>query len=219
MFIFSILVEFVAFPSRKDAIFYNNGIESVDVEASGSIGVYKNGKCEKTHPNQTLGSDENRDWCSNIATSKTENPWVQYSLNGKQMKLKGFSVRNGCCRYTCCCEEENGKIVDKYCCCILYSYSLLGSNDNKTWKVIHKVVKDKTFYYCESRTFDFEKVTEPFRYFRFVLDEEWPGCLKCMQINQIEFYGETMNSGYVLEADASEDDESISIIGRVNRDE
>ena len=61
------------------------------------------------------------------------------------MRVKRYSVRNGCCRYSCCCTED-GKIVDYGCCCTLYSYSLQASNDNKTWKVLHRVEKDKSFY-------------------------------------------------------------------------
>lgn len=218
MFFFLILVEFVAFPSRKNAILYQNDKKLVNVQSSGSIGIYKDGKCVKTHPNQTLNDDEMQDWCSNIATNKEDNPWIQYSLKEKQMRISGFSIRNGCCRYAYCCEEEDGQITDKYCCCFLYSYSLLASNDNKTWTTIHKVEKDKSFYNCEIRTFDFDKATPSYTYFRLVLDEEWPGCLRCMQVNQLELYGEVVASSYLSPPDG-EEDESVSIIGRINREE
>ena len=213
-------VSFVAFPSKEDAIFakYNS---SVVIQSSGSIGLYKNGKCVKTHPNETLIPSEDYEWCSNIAKDKTnvnDNPWIQYSLNGKQMKLTSYAVRNGCCRYACCCDED-GKIIDGYCCCYLYSYSLQASNDNKTWKVLHKVEKDNKFYACQTKTFELKQQSMPYSFFRFVLDEEWPGCVKCMQVNQIELYGDVIDSGNSYYHDGNDDDESVSIIGRVKKDE
>ena len=216
--IFISFVSFVAFPDKSDAILVR---EQVTIETSGSIGYYKKGKCNKTFGNETIVSDEYSEWCSNIAkdvNDPLQNPWIQYSIKGKQMKVSRYSVRNGCCNYVCCCDEEDGKIKDYGCCCGLYSYSLQGSNDNKTWKVLHKVEKDESFDYCGSKTFELPQVTEPFTYFRFVQEKEWPNCPKCMQINQIELYGETINSGY-LPNDAADDDESISIIGRVRKDD
>ena len=64
-------------------------------------------------------------------------------------------------------------------------------------------------------------MTEPYTYFRFVLDEEWPSCPKCMQVNQIELYGETIGSGFTSysESNIEDDDESISIIGKVKKNE
>ena len=210
-----ILVEFIAFPSRKDSILSQVDQKSVDLAVSGSIGYFYNGKCVQTYPNQTLNNDEKLDWCSNVAKSKDDKPWITYSLQNKAMRLTGYSVRSGCCYYTCCCLDESG-LVD-YCCCELYSFSLQGSNDNKTWKVIHKVEKDDRFYICMFKTYEFP-MTESFKYVRFVQESERPGCAFCMAINQIEFYGETVdsNSREIIDSD---DDESVSIIGKVGRNE
>ena len=148
MFFISIVVAFIAFPESKDAIFANERKESIVIDTSGSIGLYHDGKCHKTFGNETLASDEYSEWCSNIVSDTKDpakNPFIQYSIKGKQMRVKRYSVRNGCCRYSCCCTED-GKIVDYGCCCTLYSYSLQASNDNKTWKVLHRVEKDKSFY-------------------------------------------------------------------------
>jgi hypothetical protein len=221
---FIAFVTFVAFPESKEALLSNVNIESINVESSGSLGFYRDGVCHKTHPNETLISNERYDWCSNIAKFKDDkkyNPWIQYSIKGKQMKIFKYSVRNGCCfQYECCCDYENGNIIDdSHCCCRLYSYSLQASNDNKTWTVLHKVEKDKSFNYCETKTFELKEKSSPFTYFRFVLDEESPGCYKCMQINQIELYGETISSSYSSFIDNDDEDESISIIGRVKKDE
>ena len=225
MFIVSMLiamVSFVAFPESTDAIFAGEKPNSIFVESSGSLGYYKKGKCVQTYGNDTLKSDEYTDWCSNIAYDKkdpNQNPWIQYSLDRKQMKITKYSVRNGCCHYPCCCTEENGRVVDYGCCCFLYSYSLRASNDNKTWTVLHKVEKDRTFDYCGTKTFELAEMSSPYRYFRFVLDEEWPNCPKCMQINQIELYGKTISAGFTDYDGEGEEEESISIIGRVKKSE
>ena len=216
MIFFCSFLVFIALPSRKDAILFENKAH-VNVEASGSIGIYKGGKCIQTHPNETLIADEKFDWCSNIASDKSENTWVQYSLQGKQMKITGYAVRNGCCRYACCCVDGH-VVTDIDCCCMLYTYSLQGSNDNKTWTVLHRVEEDKKFYYCKVKTFELPKVSAPFTYFRFVLEKEYPNCPKCMQINQIELYGEAIVSSGVFYDDSTED-ESVSIIGKVRKND
>ena len=220
----SLLVSFVAFPESKDAILSKVADKStINVDVSGSLGFYHDNKCHKTFGNETLVSDAYSEWCSNIATDKNDplqNPWIQYSIKGKQMKISRYSVRNGCCHFYCCCTEENGKIVDyQGCCCDLYSYSLHGSNDNKTWTLLHKVENDKTFEFCATKTFEIKENKTPYTFLRFVLDQEWPNCQKCMQINQIEFYGETVSSSFSSYGDYSDDDESISIIGRIKKGE
>ena len=87
-----------------------------------------------------------------------------------------------------------------------------------SWTILHKVEKDESFGFCETKTFELKGKPSTFTYFRFVLDEEFPNCIKCMQINQIEFYGETTASVCSF-TDNNDDDESISIIGRINKDE
>ena len=209
-------MQFVAFPQRKDAILQNNN-NIVNVESSGSLGMYINDVCVKTKPNQTLNEDKKQDWCSNIATDSNNMPWITFSLKGKSMKINGFSLRNGCCWYYCCCDETGTIFDDIYCCCELYSFSLLGSNDNKTWKTIYKVEAETKFYHCLYKTYEFP-MTQSYKYIRLYQDEEYPRCPKCLQINQIEFYGETVQSPYDFTEDLSEEnDESISIIGRINR--
>ena len=215
-------LSFVSLPDRKDAILNSQQSVRINIESSGSLGIFLgDSKCHPTFPNQTLVGDKYKDWCSNIGKDATDKPWIQYSLPNKQMKITGYAVRNGCCYYDyCCCELETGKIIDYYCCCRLYSFSLLGSNDNRTWTVLHKVEKDTTFRYCQLKTFEIQK-TQAFRFLRFVLDEEKPGCQKCMQINQIEFYGEALTSPFSdfnSFEDDGENEESISIIGKVKRE-
>ena len=210
-------VAFVAFPDRSDAILAKSTVPP-RVEASGSLGLYYNGKCNPTYPNQTLVGVREYDWCSNIYNSNTdtEKPWIQFSIPNKAMKLTSYSFRNGCCIHYCCCNTESGNVVDYRCCCELYSFSLLGSNDNRTWKLLHKVEKDGEYiHYCEVKTYDLE-TKESFKYIRFVCDEPWPGCPHCMQLNQMEFYGQVFSSiDYGYDSGEEDNDESISIIGKV----
>ena len=219
MFFILFGVKFVEFPNKSNALLSNsikNGIKP-KIESSGSLGLFYGGKCHETFPNQTLTVDNKQDWCSNIATSDDDKPWIEYSFPQQTMKLTGFSVRNGCCYYyDCCCTVESGKIIDTYCCCELYSFSLLGSNDNQTWKTIYYADESKErIRYCQYKTYEFER-TESFKYIRFRFEKERPGCPKCLQINQIELYGELIvGNSYSFEND--EYDESISIIGKVKR--
>ena len=223
MMIFALLLNFVAFsafPESSDSIFAHENQREINIATSGSLGLYYGGKCHKTYGNETLVSSEEHEWCSNIAKDKNDpaaNPFIQYSLKGKQMIINKYTVRNGCCKYDCCCTEGDG-IIDQFCCCTLYSFSLRASNDNLTWKTLHKVEKDKTIRFCEIKTYELNEEYGPFTYLRLVLDEEWPNCLKCMQVNQIEFYGRTVNSAYGYSENA-DDEESISIIGRVKKNE
>ena len=213
LFIF-IAVKFINFPDRKDALLYENKEENtLVVESSGSIGLHFDGKCQKTYPNSTLNSNERIDWCSNIAESD-QKPWISYSYPQKSMRIRGYSVRNGCCWYACCCLDNNTDIYG--CCCRLYSFSLVGSNDGKEWITIHKVEKEEKFWRCLSKTYEFQ-LTQPFKYIRFQMDEPFPNCHKCIQINELQLYGTFVDSQENQEISDNYEDESISIIGKVRR--
>ena len=211
-------LQFVAFPDRRDSILTKMGnINDLNIEASGSLGLFINNKCVMTHTNSTVIEDKKLDWCSNVGKNGESKPWITYSVKGKAMKLTGYSVRNGCCYYACCCLDD-GKVYDgaDYCC-MLFSFSLQGSNDNKTWTILHKAEKVEKFYPCVYKTFEFDTKTS-YKYVRFVQEKEYPGCLYCMQVNQIDFYGELVNSaGYF--GDEEENDESVSIIGKIRNNE
>ena len=209
-----VFLKFVAFPERKDSIF-NSDINTINVDSSGSIGLWDGKKCYQTSPNQSVIFDRKLDWCSNVAKNSTDKPWIEYSLQNKQMKLSGFSIRNGCCYYACCCISNN-KFVDG-CCCELYNFHLEGSNDHIVWKDIYRVEKENQLYYCKYKTYEFP-LSQPFKYVRLVQDTPTPGCAFCMAINQVEFYGQTVDS---LFSSLSDDDneESVSIIGKIRRGE
>ena len=212
---FVLSVAYISFPERPDSLLTNKNLNNAVIEASGSLGIfYSDSKCTPSYPNQTTQADPGHDWCSNIGTTD-DMPWISYSFPSKSMRLKGYSVRNGCCRYyDCCCIPETGERIDYYCCCRLYSFRLQGSNDKKTWKTIHKVEKDISFHICQIKTYEFP-MTESFNYVRIYLDEPKPGCPNCMQINQVELYGELSNTDNHFDNDDT--DESISIIGKVKK--
>ena len=212
-----LFIHFTSLPNRKDGIiskYYNENI--INVASSGSIGIYFDGKCHQTFPNQTIIEGDNpKDWCSNIAKDANNPPWIEYSLKGKTMEISGFAIRNGCCHYDCCCMFDGDFVPG--CCCELYTFSLQGSNDNKTWKIIHKVEKEDHLRHCDVKEYTFRQ-TEKFRFIRFVQDEPYPGCTHCMTINKFELYGNAINAGYYNEEnEADETDETVSIIGRVER--
>ena len=211
-----IFMQFVAFPSRSDSIFdqISDKQNEIMTYASGSMGLFyfDYRKCFQTYPNQTLKVSADEGWCSNIATG-TDKPWITYSLKNKKMKLTGYSVRNGCCRHRCCCVEDN-KPVDDFCCCELYSFQLQGSNDNQTWKVLHNVEKDARIRYCEIKTYDID-IQDSFKYIRLESQEAYPGCPFCIQINEIQLYGEVIQSFDSYEYDSDESEEAVSIIGKI----
>ena len=215
-----LIFEFIAFPKRDDALLVaqkTHDWSDISVESSGSHGLFYNGKCYQTYPNETLNDDEKQDWCSSIPENRENKPFIQYSIKNKAMKLTGYSIRTGCCHFACCCIND-GKVLDEICCCALYSFSLLGSNDNLTWTTLHKVEKDDNIWVCKSITYSFDE-TSAYRFVRFVLDEVPKGCNFCLQLNQIQLYGETENVGEYSSSIDLSDDESVSIIGRVEREE
>ena len=210
------ILKFVSFPDRKDSIFkrISSIEEDMSISSSGSLGLFYSGDCHLTNPNETVIDNGQMEWCSNIAKSEDDKPWISYNVKDRAMKLTGYSIRNGCCYRSCCCQGDT-HFVDSNtgCCCRLYRFSLQGSNDNQTWTTIHQAEKDENIYLCTFKTYKFKK-TESFRFVRFVMDKEYPGCPFCMQINQIDFYGELSNSPF---AEDEENDESVSIIGKINR--
>ena len=212
MLFLNLLLEIVAFPKRNDNIMemYQTDLETT---ASGSIGQWVNGKCQKTDPLHVTDTVERKtDWCSNINRSKKDYPWLSVNLKGKSIALTGYSLRSGCCYYGCCCDD--GAYVR--CCCEIYSWSLQASHDNKTWETIHKVEKDSKFYACQNRSYDVK--SSPFEFYRIIQDEPWPGCDFCMCINKFELYGQVGNSKFVLTNNDEEEEDSISIIGKINRE-
>ena len=219
------LFYFIAFPSRKDALIASHLEQKRPpiIEASGSLGLYYNKKCHQTYPNETITENAEFDWCSNIGSSdEDQKPWIMYSFKNEKMVLSSVSIRNGCCYHACCCVDDQ-TLLDYECCCLLYSFSVKASNDNHTWVTLLKQEKVKDFWGCKFMNFEIddqiitkERSHGGFRYIKFVMDEPYPGCRYCMQINQIELYGET--NGAVFYDELNDDnDETVSIIGKIKR--
>ena len=206
-------IQFTEFIPKADALFAQH---KPHVEASGQLGTIREGKCIPSYPNETLISNPENDWCSNIAPDPENDPWIQYYYPQKSMQLTGFSIRNGCCyHYECCCNIETGEIVDYFCCCYLNKFFLQGSNDNRTWKTIYHHENEK-IYRCQTKTFNFDQ-TQPFHFIRIKLEEPREGCKRCMQVNQVELYGKILDSPDYLSNEEIELDESVSIIGKVKK--
>ena len=214
---FIFLYEFVAFPERNDAILIKAHKQNdVISSSSGQIGQYINGKCVDTFPNNTIGEDNKwNDWCSNLAKNNDPQaqPWISYSVKNRVLKFSAYSIRSGCCLYDCCCIE--GAYVS-CCCCELYSFELQGSNDGKEWTTVHKVEKENQLTYCKSKTYEIGK-TVNYRFVRLKLISPYPGCDPCMAINGFEIYGEALKGDYYTANEENENDESVSIIGKVKK--
>ena len=204
-----LLYQIIPFESRNDNLLKEYS-KDASVDASGSIGQWYEGKCHQTHVEDVIDDVERKtDWCSNINKSSTDYPWMNINLRGKAMKLTGYAIRSGCCYYDCCCYDDK----TYYCCCWLYSWSLQGSHDNRTWTTLHSVKADNKFYYCANRKYEIQ-TNDAYEYIRLIQDEPWPGCDYCICLNKIELYG-SATSGYFNSFEDGENDDTVSIIGKV----
>ena len=206
-----LILEIVPFAERNDNILKQ--IENqYEIFSSGSIGQYYDGKCNPTLPEHSVDSVTRKsDWCSNVNKSSSDHPWLVLHIPHKSIKLSGYALRTGCCYYDCCCINDNQYV---YCCCALFSWSVQGSHDNKTWTTIHKITKDKDLHYCSNRFFD-TNTEESYEYIRLIQDEPWPGCPMCICINKFEIYGSTTESHTLYFHEENED--SVSIIGKLRQ--
>ncbi|KAI5496351.1 galactose-binding domain-like family, partial [Trichomonas vaginalis G3] len=159
----------------------------IETYVSGSASQYINGSIQITKPEYTYDQVEKRyDWCSNIGKTQTDYPWIIYTIKNRIINLKGYYLKSGCCDdgNTCCCYDDN-----EYCCfCCMYSWSLQVSNDNKTWKTVHKVEKDEEMKICKEKTYHFSE-TYSAKYVRLIQDEACPQERPCMAINKLELLG------------------------------
>ena len=206
--IFSLLIRDFPFNDKFDGVFKNTYNEKdVSIEASGSHECYFPSLDEEilTKPESVIDPNDTLEWCSNIVREKADRPWLSVTFNNKKLSLSGYSVKSGCCDYWV-----------TSCCCLLYSWSLLGSNDNKTWTLLHSQKKNKEFDVCKEKSFQVDK-NGSFSMFKLVQDEPEPGCLYCMSIGRLEFYGSFGERVFDNENDDIENEEEISIIGRIKK--
>ena len=200
MLIYLFIREF-PFNDKFDGVFkntYNEGDVSVVASGSSECFFHSLGKDILTKPESVIDPEDKLEWCSNFNRSKTDYPWIAAIFKDRKFTMSGYSIKSGCCE------------LASVCCCNIYSRSILGSNDNKTWSKLHTVEKDKTFRKCEEKTF---KVNEKGSYsmFKLIQDEPLPGCWFCMSISKLEFYGSSNND----KGNEIPNEDEVSIIGRL----
>ncbi|EAY02124.1 hypothetical protein TVAG_372690 [Trichomonas vaginalis G3] len=204
--------------SSKDGIFqqaFHDKIIVIDV--SGSSKQYINGSFQYTKPEYSVYPwNKDYDWCSNCGKSSSDHPWITYSLQSKKIKLTGYFVRCGCCYASenCCCEDESTTCFD----CCLYSWSLQVSDDNKTWKEVHRIEKDESMRRCNENTYKLDREYTT-KYVRLIQNEPCPGDPPCIAINKFDLIGEVVNDNSREEDFVSyhDDDDDVSIIGHISK--
>ncbi|EAX95943.1 hypothetical protein TVAG_077850 [Trichomonas vaginalis G3] len=203
---------------NSDGIFskvYNSKI--INIYASGSSKQYINGSRQITKPEYAIYPwDKTYDWCSNCAHTYFEHPYITFSLQSRKIKIKGYFIRSGCCyEEGCCCEDE---FYHRCFDCCLYSWSLQISDDNVTWKDVHKVEKDKEMRLCKEKSYELDN-TYTTTYVRIIQNAPCPGYPPCIAINKFDIFGEVV--GEQVEEDFvsyhDDDEDDVSIIGHISR--
>ena len=177
---------------------YNKKDISVTASSSRECYFYSLKKDVSTKPESVIDPEDNLEWCSDINKSENDRPWLATTFKDKKFTMSGYSIKSGCCKYS-----------GSRCCCRIYSWSIHGSNDNKTWTKIHSVEKSEELDFCTEKSFLVDKKGS-FSMFKIIQDEPQPDCWFCMDISRLEFYGTIQ--GDVDDEISSEDE--ISIIGR-----
>ncbi|EAY21072.1 hypothetical protein TVAG_173300 [Trichomonas vaginalis G3] len=203
--------------TESNAIFKRvHSQNKIVISASGSSKQYINGSIQLTKPEYAIDPiDKSYDWCSNCGRSSTDFPWIIFSLEKAKIKLEKYYLRAGCCYDGCCCEDLS------YCVrCCLYSWALQISNDNKTWKDVHKVDKDESMEYCAEKTYQLSE-TYTAKYFSIIQTEACPGEPPCLCLNKVEFFGDIIADDGIGEIDDfvsyHDDDDDVSIIGHISK--
>lgn len=183
----------------------------IQYSTSGSSSQYINGSLQLTKPEYAFDQmDKSYDWCSNCGKSKTDFPWIIFHVKNHEMKLSGYYLKAGCCERECCCEDGD------YCCeCCLFSWSLQISNDNVTWKTVHKIERDYEMRRCKDKTYKFSE-TYTCRYVRLIQDETCYGDPPCIALNKIELLG-TYGDDFSDDISLDNDEEDVSIIGHISK--
>lgn len=191
--------------------YYNDNI--IKAEASGSSKQDINGSLQTTKPEYSIYPwHKDYDWCSNCGHTYSEKPWLLLSFPEKSIKLNGYFVRSGCCEKECCCEEAGYYCVQ----CCLYSWSLQISDDKINWKEIHKIEKDFELRRCKEKTFNLDKEYTA-KYVRLIQNEPCPGDPPCVAINKFEIFGEVIGMKDDEFQSFHDDEDDISIIGHISR--
>ncbi|EAY03222.1 hypothetical protein TVAG_421100 [Trichomonas vaginalis G3] len=189
----------------------------VEYSTSGSASQRINGTIQLTKPEYAFDQVEKKyDWCSNCGRHSKDLPWITFSIKNSKMHINGYFLKAGCCGdkdvTECCCIDET-----YYCCfCCLYSWSLQISNDNITWKTVHKVEKDYDMKIGKEKVYKFSEAHTA-KYVRLIQDEACPGEPPCIALNKIELIGTIDGNPYVddLSDQFGSDEDDVSIIGHI----
>lgn len=182
------------------------------INASGSSSQGINNSIQPTKPEYSIYPwNKDYDWCSTIEKSYDNKPFIAYTLKKRKFKFNGYFIRTGCCYEDCCC------IMDGYGCydCCLYSWNLQISDDNKTWKDVHRVEKDDTMRRCKEKSFKLDQEYAA-KYVRIIQMQPCPGFPPCMAINRFELFGEAIPEDFDF-VSYHDDDDDVSIIGHISR--
>ncbi|EAX96412.1 hypothetical protein TVAG_493540 [Trichomonas vaginalis G3] len=216
--IFSIFVR-NSFSNEINGIFskvYNK--KTIVYDVSGSSRQNINGTMQLTKPEYAIYPwNKDYDWCSNCGHSYSEHPYISFSIKDQNFKFNSYFIRAGCCYGRCCCEED----YSRYCVnCCLYSWSLQISDDNKTWKEVHRIEKDRNMRRCNEKTYNLDGTYEA-KYVRIIQNEPCPGDPPCLAINRFDLIGDLTefnqnkeNEDFVSYHD---DDDDVSIIGHISK--
>ena len=182
---------------------FNNTYNPVDISvvASGSINNYfpSIGKEILTNPKSAIDPEDNLEWCSNLNQSINDYPWIEVIFNNKKLLMTGYSIKSSSC-------------YAYNCCCVIYTWSLYGSNDDKVWTKLHSDAKNDELRRGHNETFKVD-AKNSFSMFKIVQEEPESSCPYCLNLDRIEFYG-------TLEKDARKEitfKDEVSIIGRVKK--
>ena len=205
MLLFLFIRDF-SYNEKFDGVFNNIYNEKyISVVSSGSSSSYFTTirLDVSTKAESVINPRDKLEWCSNIDRTKKDRPWIVTIFRDRKLTMSGYSIKSGCC-----------EIAKSGCCCMLYSWSILGSNDNKTWTKLHSVEKDQDLKKCTEMSFRVDKKGF-YSMFKIMQDEPHPECYLCFSINQIEFYG-------TIDKDIDEETSNVnevSIVGKYKRGE
>ena len=203
MFLCFIFVEIFDYNENFNGVLkHTYSKESVAAYASNSRPCYEP-KLKRdilTQPENALDPNNEFEWCSRVNKSKMDKPWIMAHFMNNALKISGYSLKAGCCS-------------DYGCCCLIYSWSLYGSNDNETWTLLHNVEANNYLQKCKEQSFQITNNNQFYSMFKLVQEQPEPSCWFCMDIKRIEFYGTLSHAS----DNEIQDEEEISIIGKITK--
>ena len=157
-------------------------------------------------PEYCIDPKSDHQWCSNFDWKKQMFPYIQINFKNSRLALTGYSLQAGCCEYS------DG------CCCTPFSWDVTGSNDNKTWTLIHRIEKNEILTNCANQSFQIPSKSKPFRTIRLQQTDVINGCPTCIDLVRFEVYGDFEGSDYSFQEyiDEIDSEDEVSIIGKIS---